>query len=499
MAFPPSPSNILPLLPLLIVAPAVVSALILLPGRHLLRLLPPLGLGASWLLLLFLGPLVLSDQPAVVAVGAWESPLGISLRLDALAFLFLGMTALVMSAVALYAQGEQMPRRARRIFWSLLFLLWAGLNGVFLSHDFFNLYVVLEIASLSGVALIALGGGAAALVAQMRYLLFATFGSLCYLFGIAILYAELGVLDLALAAEGLAGAPAGGPASVAALILITLGLLLKAAIWPLHFWLPPAHASAPTAVSALLSALAVKAPLYLLLRLWFEVFPTLPAGEAWSMLGVLGAVAVLWGSFLALRQVRLKLMIAYSTVAQLGYMLFVFPLAMPGSPVAVQAWQGGLLQMLSHGLAKAAMFLSAGAIMSAIGSDRLQDMAGASRRVPLPLFALALSGLSIMALPLSGGFLAKWLLLGAAIAVAQWWLVAVLLIGGLLSAAYLLRFLLPAFIPSKDDSEAPAVRTGVKGAAAMCLALLSVLLGIASEPVIRLLTLALPPVLEGSG
>ena len=492
----PMSSGVLLVLPLWIVAPAIIGALMLLPGRRMPRLLPLLGVAVNWVLLLLLGRFALSDQPAVVALGNWASPLGIGLRLDVLAFLFLVMTSLVASAVALYAKADAMPERPRRIFWSLLFLLWAGLNGVFLSHDLFNLYVVLEIASLSGVALIACGDGdAEALVAQMRYLLFATFGSLCYLFGVALLYAEFGVLDLALVAESLDV----GPASIAALILITLGLLLKAAIWPLHFWLPSAHASAPTAVSALLSALAVKAPLYLLLRFWFEVFPVIPSSAAWALPGVFGAIAVLWGSFLALRQVRLKLMIAYSTVAQLGYMLFVFPLAMPGSPVAVQAWQGGLLQILSHGLAKAAMFLSAGAIMSALGGDRLQDMAGATRRVPLPLFALALAGLSIMALPLSGGFLAKWLILGAAIAVEMWWIVAVLLIGGLLSAAYLLRFLIPAFSPRQYGETAAAGGGGVKGAAAMSLALLSLLLGIASEPVLRLLALAVPPLPEGMG
>ncbi|HLS67821.1 MAG TPA: proton-conducting transporter membrane subunit [Kiloniellales bacterium] len=488
-------SDILPFLPLWIVAPAAVGAFMLFPGTLVLRVLPPVGLAVNWLLLVLLGSPVLSGQPAVVALGNWAAPLGITLRLDALALLFLALTTLVISAVTLYAQGEELPGRNARAFWSLLFFLWAGLNGVFLSYDLFNLYVVLEIASVGGVALVALGGGAAALVAQMRYLLFATFASIFYLFGVAILYGELGVLDLGLVADAVTS----GPAAAAALILMTLGLLLKAAIWPLHFWLPPAHASAPTAVSAVLSALAVKGPLYLLLRLWFEVFPTLPPPAAWYLLGALGGTAVIWASFLALRQERLKLMIAYSTVAQLGYMLLVFALAMPGSAAAVQAWQGGMLQILSHGLAKSSMFLSAGAIMNAVGSDRIQDLAGATRRVPVPLFALALSGLSIMALPVSGGFLAKWLMLGSAIAIDLWWVVAVLLVGGLLSAGYVLRFLLRAFVGSEEDAPATVARTGVKGAAAMALAFLSLLLGIGADPVLRLITLALPPVLEAAG
>lgn len=477
------------LLPLLVVLPALLAALLLLPGGWNLRLLPALAVLLQALLLAVLFAAAAAGGGRVaVAVGGWEAPLGIGLRADGAALAFLLLTLLVMAAILLYAAGERRERREARILHALLLFLWAGLNAVFLSHDLFNLYVALEIAGLSGVALVALAGGATALRAQMRYLLFATLGSLLYLLGVALLYAELGVLDLGLVAEQAARSP---PA-LAALGLMTLGLLLKAAVWPLHFWLPPAHAAAPPPVSAALSALVVKAALYLLVRLWLEVLPGLPPEAAWQLLGALGAVAVLWGSLLALRQERLKLMIAYSTVAQLGYMLFLFPLARPGSPVALEAWQGGLLQMLSHGLAKASMFLAAGAVVAALGSDRREALAGGSRRVPLPLFALALAGLSILGLPPSGGFLAKWLLLRAALETGQWWLALVMLAGGLLAAAYLLRFLLPAFRPVPAGEPEARLPGGAPAAAALLLALLSLALGLGSAPILELLAESAP-------
>lgn len=480
------------LLPLLVVLPAGLAAILLLPGAALLRVVPSLAVALQAVLLLALGQAIGHEQRLLVWLGGWDAPLGIGLRADGLALAFMLMTTAVMAAVLLHQWRAYSSGREGRIFWALLLFLWSGLNTVYLSHDLFNLYVALEIAGLGGVALVALSGATTALVAQMRYLLLATMGSLFYLLGVALIYAALGVLDLTLVAEGATAAPV----MLAALALITLGLLLKAAIWPLHLWLPPAHSSALPPISAVLSALAVKAPLYLLLRLWFEVFPNVPGPGAWTLLGVLGAVAVLWGSLLALRQERLKLMIAYSTVAQLGYLLFVFPLAQAGGGWGGRAWSGALLHLLSHGIAKAAMFLAAGALVLRLGSDQREAMSGASRLAPVPLFALALAGLSIMALPPSGGFLAKWLLLSAALEARSWWQVAVLLVGGLLAAGYLLRFILPAFRPPSaelpEDRRATGNSNGFQSAAAMSLACLSLLLGLAAQPLIELLSLSYP-------
>src|SRR5258708_26526649 len=157
---------------------------------------------------------------------------------------------------------------------------------------------------------------------------------------------------------------------------MTAGLLAKAALFPLHLWLPPAHANAPAAASAVLSALVVKASFFLIVRLWFDVMPALATAAVTTVLATLGAAAILFGSVLALRQARLKLLVAYSTVAQIGYLFLMFPLAIGGHPWSADAWNGGIMQMLSHAFAKAAMFLAAGPGAEQPGHDRLRRPPG---------------------------------------------------------------------------------------------------------------------------
>jgi len=481
------------LLPATAVFPALLGVVALVLGRRAVPLVPLLAVTVIGLAVAHLTAIVWQHSEVTVALGGWQAPLGIALRLDGLATAFLLMTGTVASGIAIYALVEYRhpaggESRAAYGFWPLMMFLWAGLNTIFLSRDLFNLYVALEITSLSGIAMVGLNGEAAALVAQMRYLLFATLGSLFYLMGVAFLYAETGALDLAV----IAGRLQVGPSASTAVVLTTLGLLLKTAIWPLHFWLPPAHARAPTPVSALLSGLVVKGSLYLLIRLWFELYAPVLDQVAWMVPGALGGVAVLWGSALALRQERLKLMLAYSTTAQLGYMLFAFPLAVAGPVEATQAWTGMVVLILAHGIAKAAMFLAAGAIVAVLGSDERVALAGATRLVPVPLFALALAGLSMMGLPPSGGFLGKWLMLRAAIGAGQWWLVAILVVGGLMAAAYLFRFLVPAFLPASEGKPDRPAATGLMGGAAIALALISILLGFVASPLNRLIAPAMP-------
>jgi formate hydrogenlyase subunit 3/multisubunit Na+/H+ antiporter MnhD subunit len=214
--------------------------------------------------------------------------------------------------------------------------------------------------------------------------------------------------------------------------------MMKTALFPMHFWLPPAHASAPAPVSAILSGLVVKASFYLLLRLWFDIFITIIPVNASDILGVMGAAAVIWGSMHALKAKRLKLLVAYSTAAQLGYLFLVFPLVKtPGD--GLTAWLGCVYFILAHACAKAAAFLSAGAVQYALGHDNLDDMIGIARRLPVPTFAFAIAGVSLIGLPPSGGFIAKWLLLNAALVNGQWWWVILILGGGLLAAAYIFR------------------------------------------------------------
>jgi formate hydrogenlyase subunit 3/multisubunit Na+/H+ antiporter MnhD subunit len=235
--------------------------------------------------------------------------------------------AVIVTAAAFYARTkfatpDWRPRKPSSLtFWIMLQAIWAALTIIFVGSDLFNLFVALELDLLRGSRLHRWPSGDAR--AALRYLLFALFGSICYLLGVALLYGACGTLDIPLLAQRVQAEPAVWTAAA----LMTVGLLAKTALFPLHLWLPPAHANAPAAASAVLSGLVVKGSFFLTLRLWFYVLPALPASEVATVLGGLGSVAIIVGSILALRQARLKLLIAYSTVAQIGYLFLVFPLA----------------------------------------------------------------------------------------------------------------------------------------------------------------------------
>jgi len=381
--------------------------------------------------------------------GGWEAPLGIILRADGVSVGFLAMTALVMAAVVALARPQFAARdgaetRAGFAFWPLALLLWAALNTVFVSRDLFNLYVALELLSLAAIALVAIEGKAETIAAALRYMVFALMGSLLYLLGAALIYTAHGTMDIALLGARMQGAPS----DLLAAGLITAGLAAKTALFPFHAWLPPAHSGAPAPASAMLSGLVPKASFFILVRLWFEAMPDLANSAVLWLLGGLGAAAVVFGSALAFRQRRLKLIIAYSTVAQIGYLFLIFPLAGGDSaaqPWAAGAWTGAMFHALSHGMAKAAMFLCAGLWILAVGHDRLEGMRGLAKATPMTAFAFALAAVTLMGLPPSGGFTAKYLMLTAAFASGQVVWAVVLVLGGLMTAAYLYRPLALAF------------------------------------------------------
>ncbi len=415
---------------------------------------------------------VVAEGAQRTVLGGWEAPLGIRWLADGLSASLMAMTASVGVAVSIYAAAYFRDEHTERaFFWPLWLLLWTALNALFLSADLFNLYVTLELLGFAAASLTALGGGAAALAGAIRYLMVSVLGSLSYLLGVALIYHACGTIDIALVAACIGDAPR--PAIQAAIGAIIAGLLLKTALFPFHFWLPPAHGSAPAPVSAVLSALVVKASFYLLLRFWIDV---LDGGRPWlaELLGVLGAAAVIWGSVLALRQERLKLLIAYSTVAQIGYFFMAFPLSVSGHAAA---WTGALYLALAHGLAKAAMFLSAGNLMRFGRQDRIAELDRAVYRLPLTLTAFTLAGVSIMGLPPSGGFIGKWLMLEAAFQQGRLGLAAVMLLGGVLAAAYVFKVVGSAFTPSAREHRGVAVPAAMEWSA-LLLAVAAILLGL---------------------
>jgi formate hydrogenlyase subunit 3/multisubunit Na+/H+ antiporter MnhD subunit len=419
--------------------------------------------------------------PVVHMLGHWAPPLGLAFRADGLAAVMLLTAALVVAAVALFARADFGTQagapgtRAALAFWPLLLALWGAINLAVVATDLFTLYVALELLTFAAMPMVCLSGTRATLEAALRTLMFALLGSVLYLLGIAFIYGAYGTLDVVLL-SGLARAELPTYVAVA---LMTAGLLAKAALLPLHLWLPPAHAGAPPAASAILSALVVKGSFVILLRLWFGVMPGLAAPLAAQVLGALGAAAILLGSVAALRQDRLKLLVAYSTVAQIGYLFLMVPLlvAAPGDQAfAARAWTGGVLQAVSHAFAKAAMFLAAGLVAVRLGQDRIDGLSGAARLLPVPVLAFGLAGLSLMGVPPSGGFTAKWLLLTSAIEAGQWWWALVILGGGLLTGGYVYRVLAGAL--TGEGTPAAPRRPDQREAIVLALALVSVALGV---------------------
>jgi formate hydrogenlyase subunit 3/multisubunit Na+/H+ antiporter MnhD subunit len=421
-------------------------------------------------------------------LGGWSAGLGIALRADGLSSLLLMMTAVVILASSIYAIAYFSDVSLRRRFWPLWLLLWTALNALLLSGDLFNLYVTLELLGLSAVALASLGGKPDALRAALRYLLVGLLGSMLFLTGVGLIYAGYGTLDmvtLSLEVES-------SPVTWSALSLMSTGLLLKTALFPLHFWLPPAHASAPAPVSAVLSALVVKATFYLLMRLWLDIFSEVVTQEAANLLGILGAAAVLWGSWQALRAERLKLLAAYSTVAQLGYLFLFFPLlqALPAGSARDAAMGGLVILALTHGLAKSGLFLAIGVIQQQSGHDTIRDLGGTAQRLPATTFAIALSGIALIGLPPSGAFLGKWHLLSAAFSTGQWLWVVVIMIGTLLAAAYTFRVLGHAF-GQQPYPRRPVTVATEEWPALILTAFATIGLGLAGAPVWQLLKVSL--------
>jgi multicomponent Na+:H+ antiporter subunit D len=424
---------------------------------------------------------VATRGPLRHAVGGWGASLGIELRADGLSAVMLLGLGVISAGIGAQSMLDRRSRSGRGLA-SLWLFAWAALAALLVSGDVFNLYVALELTTFAAVGLIAHDGGRDAVRAALRYLLVSLTGSLAYLLGVAILYGAYATLDLAVLGARLAPTPV----TWTALALVILGLCLKAGPFPLHAWLPPAYVSARPEVSALVAGVLGKAAFYVLLRIWLEVVPEELSARPGRLLGMLGAAGLLWGSLLALRQRRLKALVAYSSVSQIGYLFLAFPLGGPG------AFSGVVYLALSHAAAKASMFLAAGTIHRTLGHDEIDGLRGLAHHLPVTFFSLALAGISLMGMPPSGGFIAKWLLLRAALERSEWWLAAVILAAGLLAAGYVFRVVRGAFMPLPPGALLLRPRRRSAELAALALALIALALGLAPKVLLDLLEVGLP-------
>lgn len=442
------------------------------------------GISLQLALALELARQVLDGGARLHRVGGWGAPLGIDLLVDGLAAVMLVLAAVVALAMALYTRVWLAASRSDAPWlWPVLGALLAGLDLLFLTRDLFNPYVGLELVGLSAVALVAAEGKSEQIEAAWRYLLASLVAAGAWLLGIALLYGAYGTVSFSVLAAAMADElPL---AAALGLLIMALALLVKGALFPFHYWLPPAHGSAATPVSALLSALVVKAPFYLLLRLRLTL-PEAVAATFDPVAATLGTVAIVYGSWQAFRAERLKLLVAYSTVAQLGYVFLIFPLLGAG-PTALAA---SVIQVVAHALAKASLFAAAGVAMLAMKGDAIADLESLAGYLPRTWFAFGFAGVTLMGLPPSGGFLAKWLLIEAATTTGNWPLIAAVIAGGLLAALYVFRILARAYTPERGP--APPVVPQTLEWIAFGLAVAAFLVGIEAGVIAALLARTAP-------
>lgn len=444
-----------------VVVPLLAAPLMVLVRRGAFAWL--LAVAVSWTALaiaLALAFKVREAGPISYAMGNWPPPWGIEYRVDAFNAFVLVLVGLVAAIVAPYARASvaaELPREQHYLFYTMYSLCLAGLLGIAITGDAFNLFVFLEISSLSTYVLIALGRNRRALLAAYQYLVLGTIGATFYVIGVGLLYLMTGTLNLADLALRLREVHEIRPV-LAALAFITAGVGLKLALFPLHFWLPNAYAYAPSAITAFLAASATKVSIYVLLRFYFLVFGVplvfgrLPMAEILIALSVLAVVSA---SLVAVFQRDLKRMFAYSSVAQIGYITL-------GAGLANEAGlTGAVVHLFNHGLAKGAIFLLLGGVSLRVGATSLERVAGLARTMPLTSFGIVVGGMSLIGIPGTAGFVSKWYLVLGAIAHGYWWLVALIVASSLIALVYVWRFVEMAYFRAPEPGaakpdEAPA-------------------------------------------
>jgi multicomponent Na+:H+ antiporter subunit D len=398
------------------------------------------------------------------AEGGWPAPWGIELRIDLLNALVL-MVVTAISAVVLTASPKSLDQEVWREhqpkFYSLYLLCMSGLVGMTITGDAFNVFVFLEISSLSAYALIAQGTSRRALTSAMQYLLMGTIGGTFILLGIGMIYMVTGTLNIADLAVRLAAV---GPnrTVLVALACIGVGTGIKLAVFPLHIWLPNAYTYAPAIVSAFLAATATKVAYYVLVRFVFSVFGARLAFTELRLDAVLmpAAIAAMFvGSIVAIFQDDIKRMLAYSSVAQIGYMVLGL------SFVSVSGLTGGLVHLFNHAVMKCVLFLVMAAVLLRTGSTRIEAMAGLGRRMPWTMAAFVVGGLSMIGVPLTVGFVSKWYLVVGALEAGLWPVAVLILASSLLALIYVWRVVEVAYFrePAADAPAAVEAPLGLLG------------------------------------
>lgn len=448
-------------LPVLQIIVPLITAPFCLLVRHRI-LVCGLAMLACWTtfaiaLMLFTRIAIGSGDEIAYELGGWQAPWGIEYRVDTLSsFLLLivsGIGCLVHTYSPLSISREIDPEQ-HHLFHAAYLLCLAGLLGIVITGDLFNLFVFLEISSLSSYALISLGAKQTrkALTASFQYLVMGTVGATFILIGIGLMYQMTGTLNMADMASRLETIE--GPRTVlVAFAFLTVGISLKMALFPLHAWLPGAYAYAPSVVTAFLAATATKVSVYILLRFTFTIFKPgfvfefLPLDAGLMALSLMG---IFVASTVAILQTNIKKMLAYSSVAQVGYMVLGISFA------SVTGLTAGIVHVMNHAFIKGGMFMAVGCLALRLGSVDLDDLRGVGRRMPLTTFAWVLGGLGLVGVPLTSGFISKWYLMRAALEGNLWPVAVLVLLSSLLSLVYVWRVVEVAYFQEPAERHAEA-------------------------------------------
>lgn len=483
-------ASIIANLPVFLVIAPLSIAFILTTFARRIRLVEGLVISIEVLGLVGAGLLAsnvfIKNMPIIYQMGGWPAPWGIELKVDNLSAFFLLVVACVSLPISLFAVNnlsEEVGGKERVTRFYVLFLLLGGaMAGMAVTNDLFNVFVLVEVATLSCCGLVSSRNHPQAAEAAFTYLIMATLGSTLVLGGIGFIYIITGHLNMGFAHEELNRIWQSNPHVVwMAFSFLLVGFGVKSALFPLHIWLPDAHSVAPTPASAILSGIAVKGYLICLLKILYSVFGQnlMKEFNIQKILVTAGAIAIIAGSIWALTQAELKRRLAFSTIAQLGYIVLGMGL------LNTKGLTGTLFYLASHAVIKSTLFLAAGAIIAATGKKYISELAGIGRKMPITMAAFTIGSLGLTGLPMFSGFIGKWNLILGSLESGNILSAVVIIIGSVLCAAYLFPIIRVAYFEPapENDWKDPGFTQKL---ALIMLASVIVILGIIPGPLLEL-------------
>lgn len=417
--------------------------------------------GIIFVITLVIGYYVKQGEIIRYAVSGWPPPWGIEIVVEPLSSLMLMLISGICFLILIYSFHSikhELERKVTGWYYTAFLLCMAGMMGLVISNDIFNMYVFVEVTGISACALVAAKGTRQATEAALKYLLLATIGSGFILFGIGFLYMITGNLNLTFIAQELALVKDSYPFLLwTSLSFFVVGFGVKAALFPMHLWLPDAHSSAPSPSSAVLSSLVVKVYIIAFLKILLIAFGLKIFHETFirHLIITLSVTAMLAGSFFAFVQIELKRRLAYSTVAQIGYIFLGIGL---GTTWGLAA---GILHIVVHAFMKTCLFLCAGAVYYQTGTKHVNQFAGMGYKMPITMGAFTIASFSMVGIPLFGGFISKYGLALGSLEADLPLLILVIIISGLLNATYYFPIIGQAYF-SQDENLDQTSHKGTK-------------------------------------